>query len=65
MLTHWKKTLILGKILGKKRRAGQRIRWLEGITIIHWTRKVFKVKDKEAWHTAIHGVAKSWTPLSD
>ena len=65
MLTHWKKTLILGKILGKKRRAGQRIRWLEGTTIIHWTREVFKVKDKEAWHTAVHGVAKSWTPLSD
>ena len=64
VLTHWKKTLILGKILGKRRRAGQRIRWLEGITIIHWTREVFKVKEKEAWHAAIHGVAKSWTPLS-
>ena len=57
-----KKTLMLGKIEGKKRR--QRIRWLDSVTnsIDLSLSKLWEiVKDREAWHAAIHRVTKSWT----
>ena len=64
----FEKTLMLGKIEGRRRRRQQRMRWLDGITDsmnMSLSQRQETVKDREAWRAVVHGVSRSWTQLSD
>ena len=62
------KPLMLGKIKGRRRRGQQKMRWLDAVTDsvdMSLSKLNEMVQDREAWHAVIHGVARSWTQLSD
>ena len=64
----FEKTLMLGKIEGRRRRGRQRMRWMDGITDSMYMglgELQELMIDREAWHSEVHGVTKSWTRLSD
>ena len=62
------KTLMLGKIKGRRGRGRQKMRWLDGITDsvdMRLSKLQEIVKDREAWHATVYGVSKNWTRMSD
>ena len=64
----FEKTLMLGKTEGGRRRGRQRMTWLDGITDsvdMSLSKLQEMVKNREAWHATVHGIAKSWTQLND